>query len=436
MNGESIYTALESINDGAIEEALKPALRQDKLRAGRIIQIAAAACLLAALAAAMIAGGILEKKKTRTAYTEPSEQPPVPTEPSPTKAYDDPSTQSGQLLRFFKHEGCMYYAQRVLPSGADIFGERIGTAYYAAAPNKKNEDYGELAGSMNGSVFKVKGVDPGLFLCMREQNGSVLLFLNETKCDFVRGSDLFEDMLHIGDSSMKLRIVESGNDKDSYYELDPEHATALDGLISLMDSGECMMQPAGSISELGKSMDLLLCRDDGLAVNIIVWRGGFVELADHRIAGKDMHLRFKVDADELNSLMDEIEENTFDIPDDEFRTTEDLASCAKDERLGKYVPRSIPEGYELLFAVIHRKVDEQTGALLDTEWIEFELRDAAWHYICADIYYYGSAGELPNRVDYEKKTAVLYREDAIIELKGEFGVTEEVFREFVESFGE
>jgi hypothetical protein len=32
--------------------------------------------------------------------------------------------------------------------------------------------------------------------------------------------------------------------------------------------------------------------------------------------------------------------------------------------------------------------------------------------------------------------ALLFRESAMIDLKGDFGVTEEVFREFVESFGE
>ena len=42
MNGESIYTALESINDGAIEEALKPALISRTITASQCATMAEA----------------------------------------------------------------------------------------------------------------------------------------------------------------------------------------------------------------------------------------------------------------------------------------------------------------------------------------------------------------------------------------------------------
>ncbi len=442
MNGESIYMAMDKVADSDAAEALEPCLKGNKARAGRFVPAAAAACLLAVIAAAVIAGGAVEKRKAQTAEASPTqqaeftEQPLASEEPSPTEVFDYPAPMEGaEWLRFFKHAGEMYYEHRMLPAEADIFGDRIGIAYFAAELNKKHEDYGELAGSIRGSVYKVKGVDPRLFLCMREQDGRVVLFINETNCDFARGSDLFEDMLHISESGMKLRMVEYGGDEEHYYELDPGHSGAADELIALMDRGECVMQPTGVYSGLGKSMDLLFCREDGLTVSVTARRGGFVELSDHRITQEGKYLRFKVDEEELGRLMDELEANRFEIPDDEFRIAEDLASCAKDERLGKYVPDSIPEGYELLYAVIYRKIDEQTGALIGAERIEFELKDAAGRYLCADIAYYRSKGE-QSHANYDNMTAVLFRESAMIVLKGDFGVTEEVFREFVESFDE
>ena len=446
MNGESIYLAMDIIDDGAVAQAVAPVNKKRGGLVRRALPAAAAACLILGVGAAMAFGGAASGKKNEdekqagvadpTQQAEFTEQPLASDEPSPTEVFDYPApTESAEWLRFFKHAGEMYYEHRILPAEADIFGDRIGIAYFAAELNKKHEDYGELAGSMRGSVYKVKGVDPRLFLCMREQDGRVVLFINETNADFARGSDLFEDMLHISESGMKLRMVEYGGDEEHYYELDPGRSGAADELIALMDRGECVMQPTGVYSGLGKSMDLLFCREDGLTVSVTARRGGFVELSDHRITQEGKYLRFKVDEEELGRLMDELEANRFEIPDDEFRIAEDLASCAKDERLGKYVPQTMPEGYELVYATIYRKIDEQTGALLDTQRIEFELKDAGDRYLCADISYYKSK-VVQSHANYENMNALLFRESAMIDLKGDFGVTEEVFREFVESFGE
>ena len=61
----------------------------------------------------------------------------------------------------------------------------------------KKDGYVDLAGSISGDFYTVKGYDPTFMLCMKCENGLVSTFVNDNDMILCTGADLFEDRLHL-----------------------------------------------------------------------------------------------------------------------------------------------------------------------------------------------------------------------------------------------
>ena len=121
-----------------------------------------------------------------------------------------------------------------------------------------------------------------------------------------------------------------------------------------------------------------------------------------------------------------------------------LEDCFGDELLGAYVPRSVPNGYSLVYADIYREIDVETGRVVGTDRIEYEIKNSRGHYIRV-VVRPGPAGQNED-VTMERVRAardlcpdnygvVLKADGASIEVTGCFGAKAEAVFEVIASVG-
>ena len=370
MNGNDIYKAMNGVDEALLYDAAPETAPNSTRWAAP-----AAACLAVALGGAMIAGMIMEKKNGGENAPEAAleTQTPAPTQliTEATAAPDDWS--EAQWRRFFFHNGEQYTECEKLPYDAQIIGDKVGDAYFGASITKKNEDYGEFCGSVNGPVFEVVGVDPSIMLCWREGDGSLYTMLNTDKTDFASGHELYSDLLHIEDT-VTLKFQSYGSwlgSRDEFYEPEDPENEKLTELIELMNDGAF----ASSFQEeygknTGAGTVLYFCRDSGLAIRVTAYPGGRLWLAG---GAETMGLLY-VDAERLDALIGYFKAN---CKETESPTAEGRMASADDlranETFGRFMPAYIPEDYDTVYYWIYQRFDNETGAITGTERIEFEI---------------------------------------------------------------
>ena len=121
-----------------------------------------------------------------------------------------------------------------------------------------------------------------------------------------------------------------------------------------------------------------------------------------------------------------------------------LEDCCEDELLGAFVPRAVPKGYSLVYACIYRIIDEETGRVIGTDRIEYELHNDRGHYICVNVRP-GPQGQNVSvsmeRVEAARASGpdnygvVLKLDGAVIEVKGCFGAKAGAVFEVIDSIG-
>ena len=371
MNGNDIYKAMNGVDEALLYDAA-PETAPNRTRWAA----PAAACLAVALGGAMIAGHIMNNRtQNENEASAPTQETSNPEQTADATRPPEEVASEGfaEWMRFFFHNGEQYMECEKLPYDAQIIGDKVGDAYFGASITKKNEDYGELCGSVNGSVFEVIGVDPSIMLCWREGDGSLYTMLNTDKTDFASGRELYSDLLHIEDT-VTLKFQSYGSwlgSRDEFYEpKDPENEK-LTELIELMNDGAF----ASSFQEeygknTGAGTVLYFCRDSGLAIRVTAYPGGRLWLAG---GAETMGLLY-VDAERLDALLAYFKENSIKT---ESPTAEGRMASADDlranETFGRFMPSYIPEDYDTVYYWIYRRFDNETGAITGTDRIEFEI---------------------------------------------------------------
>ncbi len=380
MNGKKLFELIGSIDENLLEQDAGEKKRVSLLK----IALPAAACIaLAALAAVLIFNKKPEQIKDAVIpTTEPSA---LPTAAVPTAV---PTGMEGETMQdpegdacwiaFFRHDGAIYIEHDVLRRDADCVGDYLGESRCTADLKKKNEDYTELTGSFAGPVYTVDGVDPRLLLCSRQENGTVMLFVNETDtADYRFGRDILEDRLHLSENTAELILRVRDADSQSFFRAGAEH-TAVRELIALLDGGEVFI----NTELLPLRAALFFKAENGLLINILVY-DECVWLYGHSTDGEDM-ICIRADGEKLSEFIERLTAEGTPAADPCFTGTT-LGDCRADERFGLFVPAAVPEGYTLVYASIicDRAVQQDTVPV--TKHIEYELRDADGHYIHVDI---------------------------------------------------
>ena len=104
------------------------------------------------------------------------------------------------MIAFFIYQGRCYVQYEWIYTNENIVGEYLGTATGLIDEWTPKEGYVELAGSVKGDFFAVKGYDPVFMLCMKDAAGAVSTYICNTGITLKYGSELYEDRLHLSEN--------------------------------------------------------------------------------------------------------------------------------------------------------------------------------------------------------------------------------------------
>ena len=166
------------------------------------------------------------------------------------------------MLAFFIYQGRCYLQYDRLDHGSDLVGEKVGTATGLIDEWTPQEGYVELAGSVSGDFYTVRGFSPEFMLCMKEEGDAVQLFV-------------------------WLKAV-TYEDEDSWYDGKEDIHTlnnmdAVKTLIAAMDKAQFQLSDQADLYEekkdggLSKELYHVYCKlDNGVTVTLRLFQGGYV----------------------------------------------------------------------------------------------------------------------------------------------------------------
>lgn len=312
MKGKRILNALGNVDDSYIEEAAPGTSR--RARHGWVKWVSVAACLCIVLMGVFVFRG--EKQSAAASngsgITVSEEGVYIP----PTKVMLSKSDDAvHDMMGFFIYQGRCYVQYEWIYDEADFVGERLGTAEGMIDEWTPEEGYVELAGSVSGDFYSVKGFDPSFMLCMVHEDGAVELYINSNGLTLKTGADLFEERLHLSENYTDVTF----ETRESWYysegkisTIDGENVESIEAFIAAIDEAPFMRTEDIPLSEGQNNIydDLEIYHvyfetESGIPIHLRLFEGGYVSFPG--ILGACV----KVDEERFEafvSLMDEIRE--------------------------------------------------------------------------------------------------------------------------------
>lgn len=131
------------------------------------------------------------------------------------------------MVGFFIYQGNCYVQYQWLENAEDIVGEYLGTATGLIDEWTPEDGYVELAGSVRGDFYSVKGYDPSFMLCIVHDSGDISTYVCNTGIIIKYGSELYEDRLHLTGNYRKIQF----ETRASWYQSKGEVYSLADGEI-------------------------------------------------------------------------------------------------------------------------------------------------------------------------------------------------------------
>lgn len=279
---EKLYDSLTNVREDFVEEA-QAATSAKRSAWGRWCALAACLCLL-------VAGTVVWKpwsqggSKPAGPPTSAAQTAKGITIPKAEVALSQTEGVAADMLAFFIYQGRCYLQYDWIDHGSDLVGEKVGTATGLIDEWTPAEGYVELAGSVSGDFYTVRGFAPAFLLCMKEEGNAVQLFVCNNGITLYQGSELFEDRLGLSDG---LKAV-TYEDEDSWYDGEEDIHTlhdldAVKTLIAAMDEAAFQLSDQADLYEekkdggLSKELYHVYCKlDNGVTVTLRLFRGGYV----------------------------------------------------------------------------------------------------------------------------------------------------------------
>lgn len=278
---EKLYDSLTNVREDFVEEA-QAATSAKRSAWGRWCALAACLCLL-------VAGTVVWKpwsqggSKPAGPPTSAAQTAKGITIPKAEVALSQTEGVAADMLAFFIYQGRCYLQYDRLDHGSDLVGEKVGTATGLIDEWTPAEGYVELAGSVSGDFYTVRGFDPTFLLCMKEEGNAIQLFVCNNGITLYQGSELFEDRLGLSDG---LKAV-TYEDEDSWYDGEEDIHTLHDldaakALIAAMDKATFQLSDQADLYEeqdggLSKELYHVYCKlDNGVTVTLRLFQGGYV----------------------------------------------------------------------------------------------------------------------------------------------------------------
>ena len=278
---EKLYDSLTNVREDFVEEA-QGATSAKHPAWVRWCALAACLCLL-------VVGTVVWKpwspgeNKPASPPTSAAQTAKGITIPKAEVTLSQPDGVEMDMLAFFIYQGRCYIQYDRLDHGSDLVGEKVGTATGLIDEWTPAEGYVELAGSVSGDFYTVRGFDPAFMLCMKEEGDAVQLFVCNNGITLYQGSELFEDRLGLSDG---LKAV-TYEDEDSWYNGKEDIHTlnnmdAAKTLIAAMDEAKFQLSDQAELYEeeddgLSKELYHVYCKlDNGVTVTLRLFQGGYV----------------------------------------------------------------------------------------------------------------------------------------------------------------
>lgn len=279
---EKLYNSLTNVREDFVEEA-QAATSAKRPAWVRWCALAACLCLL-------VAGTVVWKpwsqggSKPAGPPTSDAQTAKGITIPKAEVALSQTEGVAADMLAFFIYQGRCYLQYDWIDHGSDLVGEKVGTATGLIDEWTPAEGYVELAGSVSGDFYTVRGFAPAFLLCMKEEGNAVQLFVCNSGITLYQGSELFEERLGL---SNRLKAV-TYEDEDSWYDGEEDIHTlhdldAVKTLIAAMDEAAFQLSDQADLYEekkdggLNKELYHVYCKlDNGVTVTLCLFQGGYV----------------------------------------------------------------------------------------------------------------------------------------------------------------
>ena len=283
MKNEILLDVLGKMDEDLIAEAA-PGKKPPK-KAKTVVWVkwgALAACLCL-----VVAGGIWKLSTLPTKGELPSEYTVSEngiTIPALEVSLSKKAAAMSDMIGFFIYEGRCYVYYENFSEAEGVVGEYLGTVTGMIDEWTSEEGYVDLAGSIQGDFYSVKGYDPEFMLCTKAGNGIVSMYICNNGITLKYGKELYEDRLHLSGNITGVQYESRDSwfySKEEVYELDKEEAYIRE-FIEKLDAEEFLLcQDIAEQEGLQHMVDsevyhLYFYKKDGTKIHLRLHENGYV----------------------------------------------------------------------------------------------------------------------------------------------------------------
>ena len=183
---------------------------------------------------------------------------------------------AADMIAFFIWGG-RSYAEYDRVDNAELVGEYLGTATGMIDEWTEEDGYVELAGSVGGDFYSVRGYDPAFMLCMIDDRDKVWLFINNNGLHLTCGADLYQERLGLFGNS--FAAVEYETRESWYYGYDRirelEDSQVIQRFWESLCAAEFRYADGLPLVET-EIYHLYFRKDDGVTIHLRLSEGGYV----------------------------------------------------------------------------------------------------------------------------------------------------------------
>ena len=283
---------------------------------------------------------------------------------------------AAEMIAFFIYQGNCYVQYEWIDD-ADLVGEYLGTATGLIDEWTPKDGYVELAGSVKGPFYSVKGIDPGFMLCKKDETGAVSTYICDSGITLRTGSDLYEDRLHLSEQYIAVQAETRDswyNSRNKVFQLDADDE-AVREFITRLDRAEFIPWEDVPAKEGMTSTTiydtelyhLYFKLENGMTVHLRLYENGYV-----RFQGL-LSVCVQLPEESFGALVDALKKQNgtewVSVPD---RTEIMLERCRNDPELGGYLPTFEVPGCSVLAAEPRYYLDPETAAETGTKELYLE----------------------------------------------------------------
>ena len=282
--------------------------------------------------------------------------------------------EAADMIAFFIYQGRCYVHYERIYHDVHFIGEYLGTATGFINEWTPADGYVDLAGSISGDFYAVKGISPEFMLCMRSDDGSVSTYINDNGITLKTGADLFEDRLRVSETCTGLTYQAHGTwyyGGDEYFILKESYEQELTLFLEALNQASFLPWQDAPCDFNQVLYHIDLTSENGMNVKLRLFPDGYVFF--NGIGS----VFLKMDTEACERFIALLDNGEAGIPAKKMDVSVTYDDCLSDATLGGYVPRFIPDGMQVSFAGIYYYIKRETAEVGNAKRIYIEFFDAS-----------------------------------------------------------